>query len=104
MRIDLARTPMTSAGTTTDTREGPGDRTGRPIDAGTDSPPEHGTETAAIPIGLQVELLSRFEQHWIRGFAIAACGDGEFQLRRLSDGHVLPAWFPADSVRPILES
>ena len=104
MSIDLAGTPATSADTTLDSRRGPTDRIRRATDPGTDEPHEGGTEATTIPVGLRVELLSRFEQHWIRGFAIAACGDGEFQLRRLSDGHVLPAWFPAASVRPILES
>ena len=96
MSIDLANTPMTSIGTTERTRL----RTGGGIDRGTDGAPDAMT----IPVGVRVELLNRFEQRWTRGFSIASCGDGEFQLRRLSDGHVLPAWFPAASVRPILES
>ncbi len=68
--------------------------------------PDHVAPTpmAPIPIGVRVELRNRFDDRWIRGFAVAVCGDGEFQLRRLSDGHVLPAWFPATSVRPILDT
>jgi hypothetical protein len=57
-----------------------------------------------IPVGVQVELRSRFDDRWTHGFAIAVCGDGEYQVRRLSDGCVLPAWFPAEMLRPILES
>ena len=60
--------------------------------------------TLVIPVGVQVELRSRFDDRWTNGFAIAVCGDGEYQVRRLSDGHVLPAWFPAAVLRPILES
>lgn len=60
--------------------------------------------TVVIPVGVQVELRSRFDDRWTNGFAIAVCGDGEYQVRRLSDGHVLPAWFPAAVLRPILES
>ncbi len=62
------------------------------------------TTTPTIPVGVQVELRSRFDDRWTHGFAIAVCGDGEYQVRRLSDGHVLPAWFPAEMLRPILES
>lgn len=56
---------------------------------------------AIIPVGVQVELRSRFDDRWTHGFSIAACGDGEYQVRRLSDGHVLPAWFPAAMLRAI---
>jgi len=92
MSIDLVNTPLTSAGTTERTRHR------------TDHETRDGPDAVTIPVGVRVELLNRFEQRWVRGFAIASCGAGEFQLRRLSDGHVLPAWFPATSVRPILES
>lgn len=60
--------------------------------------------TLVIPEGVRVELRSRFDDRWTHGFAIAVCGDGEYQVRRLSDGHVLPAWFPAAVLRPILDS
>lgn len=60
--------------------------------------------TATIPVGVRVELRSRFDDRWTHGFAIAVCGEGEYQVRRLSDGAVLPAWFPADMLRPILDS
>lgn len=60
--------------------------------------------SATIPVGVRVELRSRFDDRWTHGFAIAVCGEGEYQVRRLSDGAVLPAWFPADMLRPILDS
>lgn len=53
-----------------------------------------------IPVGAQVELRSRFDRRWTHGFAVAVCGDGMYQVRRLSDGQVLPAWFPAAMIRP----
>ena len=53
-----------------------------------------------IPVGPQVELRSRFDHRWTHGFAVAVCGDGMYQVRRLSDGQVLPAWFPAAMIRP----
>lgn len=54
---------------------------------------------AALPIGVEVELRSRFEDRWTHGFAVAVRGDAAYQVRRLSDGHVLPAWFPAQMLR-----
>jgi hypothetical protein len=43
----------------------------------------------------RVEVRSRFDGSWCRGFAIAEVGrDGEsYQVRRLSDGVVLPVPF-----------
>ena len=62
---------------------------------------ERGAPTAApMAIGAEVELRSRFDDRWTHGFAIAMQGDAAYQLRRLSDGHVLPAWFPAQMLRP----
>lgn len=59
--------------------------------------------TEPIPVGVLVELRSRFDDRWTHGFAIAAMGEGEYQVRRLSDGCVLPAWFPAQMLRPVSE-
>lgn len=53
-----------------------------------------------IPVGAQVELRSRFDNRWTHGFAVAVFDDGRYQVRRLSDGQVLPAWFPAEMIRP----
>ena len=53
----------------------------------------------AIPDGDDVEVRNRFENHWVNGFAVAESGDGGYRLRRLSDGRVLPTWFPHDAVR-----
>lgn len=49
--------------------------------------------------GTPVEVRSRFDARWLRGFAVAVVGPEAYQLRRLSDGAVLPAWFPASEVR-----
>ena len=72
----------------------------------TDTKRPGGTATGAsptIPVGMRVELRSRFDDRWTHGFAIAVCGHEEYQVRRLSDGHVLPAWFPAAMLRPVVE-
>ncbi len=58
-----------------------------------------GAAPARIPVGVQIELRSRFDDRWTNGFAIAVVGDEAYQIRRLSDGHVLPAWFPAEMIR-----
>jgi hypothetical protein len=57
------------------------------------------TTTAALPVGTTVEVRSRFDRRWARGFSIAAVARDAYQLRRLSDGSVLPAWFPHDEIR-----
>lgn len=52
-----------------------------------------------LPIGTKVEVRRRFDQHWARGFEVAGhVGDG-YQLRRMSDGEVLPVAFDPDSLR-----
>jgi hypothetical protein len=52
---------------------------------------------------LVVEVRNRFDSSWSHGFEIVECVGGggpepRFRLRRLSDGHVLPALFSADDV------
>jgi hypothetical protein len=50
-----------------------------------------------------VEVRSRFDRAWARGFEIAeqvaAEGAPRYRLRRRSDGSVLPALFGDDEVR-----
>lgn len=50
-------------------------------------------------VGVPVEVRNRFDDRWSHGFSIAAVGDDAYQLRRLSDGSILPAWFPSAMVR-----
>ena len=59
-----------------------------------------GARHGALGIGEPVEIRNRFDGRWIHGFAVAVVGDAVYQLRRMSDGYVLPAWFAADVVRP----
>jgi hypothetical protein len=54
-----------------------------------------------ISDGVAVEIRNRFENRWVHGFSIECSRPGEYQVRRHSDGHVLPAWFPADMLRPL---
>jgi len=63
-----------------------------PVDAGA---------TVLLSTGTEVEVLTRYEHHWTSGFEIAAVdADDRFQLRRHSDGAVLPASFSASEIRP----
>lgn len=48
-----------------------------------------------------IEVRNRFDGSWSHGFEIVehvAGTDPRFRLRRLSDGHILPALFSADDV------
>jgi hypothetical protein len=52
--------------------------------------------------GTRVEVRTRFDDTWGRGFEIAeVVGDGapKYRLRRRSDGSVLPALFSDEDVR-----
>jgi len=53
--------------------------------------------------GTRVEVRSRFDEHWARGFEIAEtfeeAGEPRYRLRRRSDGSVLPVAFVDDDVR-----
>ena len=50
--------------------------------------------------GTHVEVRSRFDRGWKRGFEIAEVIDsGGYRVRRLSDGAVLPVPFDVEDVR-----
>ena len=50
--------------------------------------------------GSHVEVRNRFTGSWSRGFEVAGIVDGGYEIRRLSDGNVLPTAFPPEDVRP----
>lgn len=53
-----------------------------------------------LTAGSRVEVRSRFDRHWVRGFEVASVEeDGRFVIRRLSDRTELPDVFDADEVR-----
>lgn len=60
-----------------------------------------------MKVGTRVEVRSRFESHWARGFEIAERVDGDgnrngsvrYKVRRRSDGSILPATFSEDDLR-----
>ena len=53
--------------------------------------------------GTHVEVRSRFEQDWSRGFEIAEIVNldpaSQYRVRRRSDGSVLPVLFEEDDLR-----
>ena len=42
-------------------------------------------------VGDAVEVHVRFNDRWVGGFEVAAITDGGYELRRLSDGRLLPS-------------
>lgn len=54
---------------------------------------------AVMRAGTRVEVRSTFDGSWLGGYAVVAKEADGYVLRRLSDGEVLPARFPADAVR-----
>ncbi len=58
---------------------------------------------ASVNPGTRVEVRSRFDQRWARGFELAEIvedeGEARYRVRRRSDGSVLPALFIDDDVR-----
>ena len=49
--------------------------------------------------GAAVEVRSRFDQRWSRGFEVVETTESGYVLRRLSDEMVLPVEFGPDDVR-----
>jgi len=53
----------------------------------------------ALDPGTKVEVRSRFDQSWARGFEVADHTEYGYRIKRLSDGIVLPTEFSDDDVR-----
>jgi hypothetical protein len=53
-----------------------------------------------LTMGDKVEIRKRFDAQWARGFEVLAADDEGVQVRRLSDGEVLPVRFAPEDVRP----
>ncbi|HEV7888002.1 MAG TPA: hypothetical protein VGO92_10620 [Acidimicrobiales bacterium] len=49
--------------------------------------------------GTRVEVRSRFDGRWSRGFEVAQVLDHAYKLKRMSDGSVLPTDFEEQDVR-----
>ena len=62
------------------------------------APPDM-SSTPLFPVGTRVEVRRRFDQHWAKGFEVAAHDDDGYRLKRLSDGEVLPVPFEESALR-----
>lgn len=56
-------------------------------------------ERDEISVGDPVEVRTRFDQAWARGFEVAEVDDGGYRLRRNSDGALLPVGFDRADLR-----
>ena len=54
---------------------------------------------AGLRPGARVEVRNRFDGSWSAGFAVEAATVAGCQVRRLSDGSLLPLVFPHHEVR-----
>lgn len=52
-----------------------------------------------LPPGARVEVRQSFDAGWARGFEIVAAAEQGYEVRRRSDGTVLPVTFALDQVR-----
>ena len=52
-----------------------------------------------LEVGDKVEVRRRFDSQWARGFEIVDVDDNGVQVKRTSDGEVLPVRFAMDDVR-----
>lgn len=52
-----------------------------------------------LPVGETVEVRSRFDSSWARGFEVVEQTETGYRVKRLSDGAVLPTEFDDDDVR-----
>lgn len=64
------------------------------------TPGRHERTDVAMTPGARVEVRSRFDGSWARGFEIAEAGADGYRLLRLSDHAVLPVVFGEDDIRP----
>jgi hypothetical protein len=53
-----------------------------------------------VAIGDRVEIRKRFDAQWARGFEVIAVDGDRVEVKRLSDGDVLPVTFAPEDVRP----
>jgi diguanylate cyclase (GGDEF)-like protein len=58
-----------------------------------------GSDGLDMPVATRVEVRERFRGGWSSGFDVATTTDGGYRLRRISDDHVLPGEFAAETVR-----
>lgn len=57
-------------------------------------------DTRGLPVGMRVEVRTRYLESWTHGFDIVEVNAGGYRVRRRSDRTVLPVEFHPEDVRP----
>lgn len=70
-----------------------------PADEPLTNAPSSDHRSGAYPAGTRVEVHSRFDDSWSKGFEVAEVTADGYHIRRSSDGEVLPVEFSASEVR-----
>jgi hypothetical protein len=60
----------------------------------------HTATPVQLATGIEVEVRTHYLDTWARGFEVASMTGGHAQLRRRSDGVILPVTFPIERLRP----
>jgi hypothetical protein len=63
-----------------------------------------GLRTRRFVPGMEVEVRTRYLRNWTAGFDVTRVTEHHVELRRRSDGAVLPLWFLPDDLRPSARS
>lgn len=66
--------------------------------ATTEEAEAHGDRRRNLRPGCRVEVRTRFDGSWARGFEIDSVKVGGVVIRRVSDGSVIPGFFPAEDL------
>jgi hypothetical protein len=64
-----------------------------------DSGSRSNTSTTSPRVGTKVEVRTRFDGTWTRGFIVAGVADDGYRIKRVNDGTVLPSVFRDEEVR-----
>jgi hypothetical protein len=60
---------------------------------------ERAAAVGALLPGVKVDVRTGFDRSWVSGFTVAERLANGYQLRRRTDGEILPAVFSFDDVR-----
>ena len=72
---------------------------GRETDEGLSDEELVGDPTRRLSSGIRVEVRSRFDRSWAKGFEVVGLAEDGYVVRRMSDGEILPTHFARDDVR-----
>ena len=64
-----------------------------------DSSTTHASRHNSPGVGARVEVKTRFDGTWSRGFEVADVEDDGLRIKRMTDGSVLPSLFRPNEVR-----